>query len=80
MQPVQATFSNGRLELLESVDWPDGTRAEVIPLLKTTTSDEKGSEPSQAWPADYFETTAGAFADEPLERAPQGDFPNREDW
>jgi hypothetical protein len=33
-----------------------------------------------AWPADYFQKTAGAFANEPLERPPQLSFEKREDW
>ncbi len=32
MQSVTATFHNGRLELAEPVDWPDGTQVEVTPL------------------------------------------------
>jgi len=34
----------------------------------------------EAWPAGYFETTAGAFAGEPLERPPQLPFEKREEW
>jgi hypothetical protein len=29
------------------------------------------------WSADFFANTAGCFADEPLERAPQGDYEQR---
>ncbi len=29
------------------------------------------------WSADFFAKTAGCFADEPLERAPQGDYEQR---
>ena len=32
MQSATATFRNGRVELTESVDWPDGTQVEVTPL------------------------------------------------
>lgn len=32
------------------------------------------------WPKEYFETTAGAFANEPLERPPQLPFERREAW
>jgi hypothetical protein len=32
MESVTATFRNGRLELAEPVDWPDGTRVRVTPL------------------------------------------------
>lgn len=32
------------------------------------------------WPSGYFERTAGAFANEPLERPAQGDYEKREGW
>lgn len=32
MQCATATFRNGRVELTESVDWPDGTQVEGTPL------------------------------------------------
>jgi hypothetical protein len=32
MESVTAVFHNGRLELAQSVDWPDGTRVEVTPV------------------------------------------------
>ena len=40
---------------------------------------EDGSQGDQ-WPEGYFEQTAGAFANEPLERAPQGEPDSRESW
>jgi hypothetical protein len=33
MQRATATIRNGRVELAEAVDWPDGTPVEVVPLL-----------------------------------------------
>ncbi len=35
---------------------------------------------TEAWPAGYFQKTAGAFAGEPLERPPQLPFEKREEW
>jgi hypothetical protein len=35
MESMTATFRNGRLELAESVDWPEGTLVQVTPLGKT---------------------------------------------
>jgi len=32
------------------------------------------------WPEGYFAETAGALANEPFERGPQGELPNRESW
>ena len=40
-----------------------------------------GAEAAEAgWPKGYFEATAGAFANEPLERPPQLPFERREAW
>jgi hypothetical protein len=72
MQSVQATFCDGRLELMQPVDWPNGTRAEVIPL--------SGEYASATWPAGYFESTAGALTGEDFERPAEGDLPEREVW
>ena len=33
MGSVTATFRNGRIELAQEVDWPDGTQVEVTPLV-----------------------------------------------
>jgi hypothetical protein len=79
MHAVQATFRNGRLELMHAVDWPDGTRAEVIPLPQTALTLPEGDRPT-AWPPDYFAHTAGALAGEEFERPSQGTLPVREDW
>ena len=35
---------------------------------------------AEAWPAGYFQKTAGAFAGEQLERPPQLPFEKREEW
>ena len=35
---------------------------------------------AETWPAHYFESTAGAFAGEPLERPPQLPFEKRAEW
>lgn len=72
MHPIQATYRDGQLELLQPVDWPNGTRAEVIPL----STPSSGS----AWPKNYFNDTAGALAGEDFERPSQGDLPTRETW
>jgi len=57
-------------------------RQYVAFLAKQRKSETEGTSPlpAKAWPAGYFEKTAGAFADEPLERPSQLPFQNREDW
>jgi hypothetical protein len=72
MHAVQATFRNGRLELMQPVDWPDGTRAEVIPLPATTPTSRLETDRIATWPPNYFEHTAGSLAGEVFERPPQG--------
>jgi hypothetical protein len=79
MHAVQAIFRNGRLELTQPVDWPDGTRAQVIPLPQVALSNGVGA-PTNTWPPNYFEQTAGALAGEGFERPPQGELPFREEW
>lgn len=80
MQAIQATYRDGRLELMQSVDWPDGTRAEVIPFSSTTPPSAEPVDAQQSWPAAYFEQTAGALAGEEFERPLQGDLQVREVW
>lgn len=78
MDAVPGTFRNGKIELLQPVDWPDGTRAEVIPLPQVTSAES--TESPYAWPKGYFEHTSGALADDFFERPDQGSLPQREDW
>ncbi len=35
MKTMTATWHNGRLELAEPVDWPEGTRVQVTPVADT---------------------------------------------
>ena len=35
MKTTTATFHNGRLELAEAVNWPEGTRVQVTPVADT---------------------------------------------
>lgn len=32
------------------------------------------------WPEGFFAATAGVFANEPFERGPQGELPQRDEW
>jgi hypothetical protein len=49
-------------------------------VLKAIKQAEQKHGESNGWPEGYFEETAGCFADEALERAPQGELPQREQW
>lgn len=44
-------------------------------MKKVSTTSE-----SDEWPEGYFDEILGSFANEPLERAPQGKLPERDDW
>ena len=35
MESITAVFHNGRIELAQPVDWPDGTRVEVTPITNS---------------------------------------------
>jgi predicted DNA-binding antitoxin AbrB/MazE fold protein len=71
---VPAIFDAGVFRPLEPVDWPDGTRAEVI--LVGSHSESRVAQ----WPVGYFEQTAGSLEGEDFERPIQGELPQRDDW
>ena len=78
--PIPAVFDSGVFRPLEPVDLAEGTRAEVTPLPQPKPSSPDTAVGLATWPPDYFEQTAGALADEKLERSPQGELNKREDW
>jgi len=45
------------------------------PLDETTS---QSTVKNKDWPPDFFEKTAGCLTDDPIERAPQGDYEIRE--
>lgn len=74
MDSIPAIYDAGVFRPLQPVDLAEGTRAAVIPLAADATPN------NTAWPANYFEQTAGALAGETLERPAQGELPRRENW
>ena len=76
-QTISAIYADGVFRPLEPVDWPEGTKAEVIALQESARGEP---ERPSTWPADYFEQTAGAMEGEEFERPPQGELPEREAW
>ena len=79
MNSANATFRNGRIELSEHVDWPEGTAVEVRPLDQKTANGSLSAGDSD-WPNNYFESTAGTLAGERFERPDQGELPERDAW
>jgi hypothetical protein len=55
---------------------PDELITELISFLHQAKS--RRDPVSSAWPIDFFETTAGCLADDPIDRAPQGEYEYRE--
>lgn len=51
---------------------------EII-LLPLDESSSPMTFPNKDWPPDFFEKTAGCLADDPIERAAQGDYEIREE-
>jgi hypothetical protein len=75
--PIPAIYDSGVFRPLEPVDWPEGSRAEVVLLPQATMTPSKSN---GSWPACYFDQTAGALANETFDRPAQGDLPRRDDW
>ncbi len=78
----------GRIEVL-SPELPIGAMVEIIILIEPPSLDMKKEQwlqsstdqkplKSTGWPPYFFEKTAGCLADDPIERAPQGDYEIRE--
>ena len=65
-------------EKLQSLD-PKQAEDLTSIVLEAIEKIEKSGAPTD-WPEGYFEATAGSFADEPLERAAQGELPQRDQW
>jgi hypothetical protein len=80
MRNVAATFQNGRVELAEPVDWPEGTRVEIRPLVAPDHRWPGAKPPMAEWPASFFDQLREQWGDEPFERPPQGETEACEDW
>jgi hypothetical protein len=51
-------------QAVEVIIWPLN-KSEAKPAIETD---------ANGWPIGFFEVTAGCLADDPIERAPQGDY------
>ncbi len=80
MDSVTATFRDGRLELTQPVDWPNGTQVEVTPIGTSVGDDQQTCKMSRESYRELIHRLAGSFGDEPFERPPQGEFERREEW
>ena len=72
---------SAREALIEAINQqPESVLREVQHYLDLLVEERKHQPATNGWPKDYFEKTAGALADEPLERPPQLPFERREEW
>ena len=60
----------------------DETRAHLEGVVREllATVDQQARSDMSTWPEGYFDETAGALADEPIERPLQGDVEPRVSW
>ena len=65
-------------EILNTLDAKRAKNLEMIVRKAIAKIDAQSD--SDDWPEGYFEEVLGSFADEPLERAPQGELPERDKW
>jgi Protein of unknown function DUF104/Protein of unknown function (DUF3696) len=79
-ETIPAVYDSGVFRPLKPVDLADGTRAEVTPLSEQVRSSVDANGGLTAWPAGYFDQTAGVLAGENFERPPQGQLPERDIW
>lgn len=68
---IHAVFENGIFRPVEPVDLPDNVEVVLEPRVV---------EENEGCADGYFETTAGALAQEPFDRPDQGALPNRGKW
>jgi hypothetical protein len=78
MQPIRQIYQNApssisipeelRHQAVEVIIWPLDEQAHP----KTSTETD-----ANGWPIGFFEATAGCLADDPIERAPQGEYETR---
>jgi hypothetical protein len=76
MQPIRQIYQDApsfisipeelQHQPVEIIIWPLGESSQQAPE-----TDENG------WPIGFFEATAGCLEDDPIERAPQGDYEQR---
>jgi hypothetical protein len=75
---IEVEIANGRIVPRDPDSLPK--KASGFLTILPSEGDPTTRSHSDAWPHDYFEKTAGAFADEPFERPPQLPFEKREEW
>jgi hypothetical protein len=71
---MRAKIKRGHVKLDVKTDLPS-TEADVTVIVEPVKEDEAVDE--KGWPIGFFERFAGALADNPIQRWPEGDFEKR---
>ena len=77
MQPIRQIYQDAP----SAISIPEELRHQAVEII-IWPLDKQANVPSQdtdanGWPIGFFEATAGCLADDPIERAPQGDYEQR---
>jgi len=59
-----------------TINVPDQLVNRTVEIIVLPLNDQ--DQIQDAWPEDFFEATAGCMAEDPISRAPQGDYEKRE--
>ena len=59
-----------------TINVPDQLVNRTVEIIVLPLNDQ--DQIQDAWPVDFFEVTAGCMAEDPISRAPQGDYERRE--
>jgi hypothetical protein len=76
MQPIRQIYQDAP----DSIAIPEELRHHPVEIIIWPLSEQNpATEETDAngWPIGFFEATAGCLADDPIERAPQGDYEQR---
>lgn len=66
-------------DLPNMIPVPEHLRHRRVEIIMLPLDEEAIKQAIDTWPPGFFEATAGAWLGEPLERAPQGEFEQREE-
>ncbi len=74
MQPIRKIYQDAPA----SIELPETLRHRAVEIIIWPLDNtEKNATDANGWPIGFFEETAGCLADDPIERAPQGDYEQR---
>ncbi len=72
MKAVREIYENAPESI--QIKIPDSLRHRRVEVLLIELDGASEAVDANGWPVGFFERTAGCLADDPIERAPQGDY------